>query len=62
MTGRDFRYANEPQSYTHVQPGDQFLFEGAQCSGDEETILDCNIGELWEAPGCRLEQYGPQVS
>ncbi len=62
MTGRDFGYADEPESFTFVPPGSQFLFKGAQCSGDEETLLDCNIGELWEASGCQLEQYALHVS
>ena len=62
MTGRDFRYADEPESFTFVPPGDKFLFKGAQCSGEEETLLDCNTGDVGEASGCQSEQYGAEVS
>ncbi len=42
---------DEPDLRNLVPLGEQFLFKGAHCGGEEENILDCDIGQLGDTKG-----------
>ncbi len=54
MPGKFFRYADLAESAEKNPPGDEFLFSGAVCEGSEQTLLDCDIGELFDTAHCDL--------
>ena len=61
MSGLHFRYADVPESAAKVPPGDRFLFKEASCEGGEGSILECDIGSLYDTADCDLGLTHPCV-
>ena len=59
MPGLHFHYADLEESVEKVPPGEFFLFKRASCDGNEQTLLECDIGDLWDTEDCSIGTEEP---